>query len=132
MDHSDGADVTRAVQAARVIVGAPPDAVAVWRVVTRLDPGRDPYLLVGLSSGTSGWVVAVSGVGEVTSWAVDPDGAHAWWTAVDDELVWAPGSWSRSPLYPLRRVRRSSSADGPGELLDHLGERVPHHPGRPG
>ena len=123
----DGSEVTRAVEAARVTVGAPADAEASWRWVTRLD-GRAPYLLVGLSAGGSGWVATVSSEGVVQGWAVDPAGARAWWAAVDDELVWAPGSWSRSPSYPLRRVVHG----GEVVLLDHEGHPVPGAPPGPG
>jgi hypothetical protein len=117
----DDAEASRAVDAVREAVGAPADAQFAWRRVTRLDPGRPPYLLVGLSAGTSGWVASVSEDGVVQGWGVDPAGARAWWALVDDELVWAPGSWSRSALYPLRRTVR----DGETVLLDHEGRAVP-------
>lgn len=112
---------TRAVEAARVAVDAPADAQAVWRVVTRLDAGRPRYLLVGITSGQAGWVAAVSLDGQVQGYAADPAGAQAWWAGVSEELVWAPGSSSRSPLCPLRR----SVAGGQVIFLDHLGQRVP-------
>jgi hypothetical protein len=117
-------DVVRAVEAARTAVGAPADAEASWRWVVRLDAGTGRYLLVGLSAGESGWVAAVSADGDVRSWAADPAGARAWWTEVEGELVWAPGSWSRSPLYPLRRVTRAEGT----VLLDHEGVEVPETP----
>jgi hypothetical protein len=47
---------------------------------------------------------------------------------VDGELVWAPGSWSRSPLYPLRRVVRGDDV----VLLDAEGRLVPEAPSGPG
>jgi hypothetical protein len=118
------AEVARAVEAVRAIVAAPADAESVWRHVTRLD-GRPPYLLVGISAGRAGWVGAVSYDGEVRGWAADEEGARAWWTHGTDELVWAPGSWSRSPLYPLRRTTD-------GRLLDHRGEPVREGPLAPG
>lgn len=117
----DDSEATRAVEAARVAVGAPVDAEVSWRRVTRLDAGRAPYVLVGLSAGRSGWVASVSLDGEVRSWAADPAGAGAWWADADGELVWAPGSWSRSPLYPLRRVARGDDL----VLLDPDGNPVP-------
>jgi len=119
---------SRAVDAAREAVGAPLDARVAWRRVTRLDPGRAPYVLVGLSAGTTGWVASVSEGGVVQGWAIDPDGAGAWWALADGELVWAPGSWSRSALYPLRRTVR----DGETVLLDHEGRLVPEAPSAPG
>jgi len=121
-------DVERAVDAARAAVEAPAGCEYSWRPVTRLDPGRAPYLLVGLGADGSGWVVAVSLDGVVQGRAADPDGARAWWSSVDGELVWAPGSWSRSPLYPLRRVVRGDAE----VLLDHEGRPVPDGPGGPG
>ena len=117
-------EVVRAVEAARTAVGAPPDAEVSWRWVVRLDPGAGRYLLVGLSAGESGRVAAVSADGDVRGWAEDPAGARAWWTEVEGELVWAPGSWSRSPLYPLRRVTRAEGT----VLLDHEGVEVPETP----
>ncbi|HET7820713.1 MAG TPA: hypothetical protein VFL10_04240 [Ornithinibacter sp.] len=124
----DATEVARAVDAARAAVGAPADCEYSWRPVTRLDPGRPPYLLVGLGGGGSGWVVALSPDGVVQGRAADPDGARAWWSGVDGELVWAPGSWSRSPLYPLRRVARGDEM----VLLDHEGRLVPDAPDGPG
>jgi hypothetical protein len=124
----DDAEVSRAVDAAREAVGAPVDAEFAWRRVTRLDPGRPAYLLVGLSAGPTGWVVSVSAAGVVQGWGVDPAGARAWWAQVDDELVWAPGSWSRSALYPLRRTVR----DGETVLLGHDGRAVPGTGAGPG
>lgn len=109
-------------------VGAPAGSAFSCRSVTRLDPGRRPYLLVGLSAPGSGWVAAVSQDGVVQGWAVDPAGARAWWAEVDGELVWAPGSWSRSSLYPLRRCVR----DGQAVLLDHEGRPVPRASAGPG
>jgi hypothetical protein len=123
-----GLDVLRAVHSARVAVGAPADAEYSCRLVTRLDAGRRPYLLVGLTVGPSGWVAAVSEQGVVQGWATDPDGAHAWWTLVEEDLVWAPGSWSRSPLYPLRRIAQDEEVI----LLDHNGQRVSQLPPHPG
>lgn len=123
----DDSEATRAVDAARVAVGAPADAPVAWRPVTRLD-GRPPYLLVGLGGAGSGWVAAVTPHGEVRGWAADPAGARAWWADADGELVWAPGSWSRSALFPLRRVER----DGEVVLLDHEGHPVPGAPRGPG
>lgn len=120
-------EVARAVAAARDAVGAPADAVAAWRLVDRLDPGRPPYLLVGLGLGESGRVVAVGGDGAVRQTASDPAGVDAWWASAAGDLVWAPGSGSRSPLYPLVRTRES----GEVVLRDHAGERVRAEAGRP-
>lgn len=112
------------MEAARAAVGAPAEAACAWRLVTRLDAGRPPYLLVGVSAGDGGWVVAVSLDGQVRGFASDPAGAQAWWTSVPEELVWAPGSWSRSPLYPLRRRGEGDDA----ALLDPEGHRIPGMP----
>ena len=127
VDTGDTA-ASQAVNSARLAVDAPLDAEYSWRLVNRLDPERRPYVLVGLTAGETGWVAAVSEQGIVQGWAVDPAGARAWWTLVVEELVWAPGMWSRSPLYPLRRT-----IDG-GEvvLLDHQGQRVLQLPLGPG
>lgn len=127
MDEPVPADVARAVEAARESAGAPADATVAWRVVTRLDE-RPPYLLVGFSSADAGCVVAVSLAGEVHGRGSDPKGADAWWVHAREELVWAPGTWSRSPLYPLRRTVIGDEV----AYLDHDGQRVALWPGTRG
>lgn len=119
----DTGDVSRAVDAAREAVGAAPDTPTVSRVVTRLDE-RPPYVLVGLGEAATGFVVAVSAEGIVESRAKDPAGSHAWWADVAEELVWAPGSASRSPFYPLRRTVVGGSV----VLIDHTGSQVAEQP----
>ncbi|KAB7744650.1 hypothetical protein GA707_08625 [Nostocoides sp. F2B08] len=129
MRDSGSAESARAVETARASVGVGPDAEAAARLVMRLEPGREPYFLVGLSLGDRGWVVAVSSDGTaVRQVAEDPAGARSWWVDVPEELVWAPGTWSRSPLYPLRR----GTDGGRAVLLDHLGRRLPPGPVGPG
>ncbi|MDL9978531.1 hypothetical protein [Microbacterium candidum] len=96
-------DVRALLAAARQAAGAEDAAPLAWRRVERAD-GQPWYLLVGVGSGYSGRVVAVGQDAEVRVMASDPAGANAWWVDAEGDLVWAPGSSSRSPLYPLRRV----------------------------
>ncbi|GAC1526745.1 MAG: hypothetical protein NVS3B1_16430 [Marmoricola sp.] len=107
-------DMSRAVAAARGHVGAPDDAPTSWRIVNRLD-NQPAYLLVGISTDTTGWVVAVGFDGDLKSRATDAAGAQAWWVDVPEELVWDSAA-TRSMLYPARR-----SGDG---LIDYAGKVV--------
>lgn len=107
--------MSRVVAAARDHVGAPSDAPTAWRMVHRLDHGP-AYVLVGITTATTGWVVAVTLAGELQSRAEDPAGAQAWWVDVPEELVWDSGVATRSMLYPLR-----STAHG---FLDHTGKPI--------
>jgi hypothetical protein len=129
MTESPTPEEARAVETARASVGAGSTAEAASRRVIRLDAGREPYFLVGVSVGERGWVVAVSADGaEARQVGQDPAGARSWWVHASGELVWAPGSWSRSPLYPLRRVTEGDRV----VLLDHLGRPVSPGPFAPG
>lgn len=128
----DAVDASRLMAAARAAVGVDDDARAAWRRVSRLD-GRPDYVLVGIShaaapSGSCGWVVSLSLSGEIQAVADDPAGADAWWVAVVEELVWAPGSGSMSRFYPLRR----QISDGRPLLVDHTGATVEPHSQRHG
>lgn len=116
-------DISRAVASAREHVGAPEDAPTSWRLVRRLDGGPD-YLLVGITTITTGWVVAVTLTGDLQSRAEDPAGARAWWVDVPEELVWDNGVGTRSMLYPLRR--------GQHGFLDHAGHPIPPRGGNRG
>lgn len=113
-------DATRAVEAARVASGIPADTTATWRRVERLD-GKPGYLLVAFAAPSQSWVLAVAANGDVLTRARVGSGEADWWRNIDDELVWAPGSWSRSMLYPLRRRK----VEGAPVLLDHMGKAIP-------
>ena len=114
--------MSRAVDAARAHVGAPDAAPTSWRVVSRVDAGA-PYLLVGISTDITGWIVAVDLDGNLMSRGQDPTGAGAWWVDVPEDLVWDPNV-GHSLLYPLRRSDRG--------LLDHNGEPVSRRTSRGG
>ena len=112
MTAVDQADLETAIALARAAVGAAGDVPAEALPVRRLD--RDTsYVLVRLGRvGEPGWVAAVDPrTADVMTWASTLSGA----TTVpgvppssedyESELVWRPTARSRSPLYPLRRMR---------------------------
>ena len=107
-----------AVALARAAIGAEPDLPAEAHPVRRLD--RDAsYVLVRLgNSGEPGWLAAVDTAGrEVMTWAMNrtgrstiPDRPQLAGAATNSELVWQPGMQSRSPLYPLLRLKTDQGA----------------------
>jgi hypothetical protein len=116
--------ISGAVTLARQAVGAPDDLPASADVVRRLD--RDgKYVLVRLGRPDGpGWIAAVDPVSQdVMTWAANPSGSTTVPDRPDDapegdtELVWSPGTRSRSPLYPLLRI----AAAGGDRFIDLAG-----------
>ncbi|MBN8884923.1 MAG: hypothetical protein J0I77_04345 [Rudaea sp.] len=116
----DTDDLAAAARIARAAVGIGAEVPARTYPVRRLD--RDAsYVLVLLGlPGAPGWIAAVDAAAQdVMTWAANPSGASTV-PAADEalDLVWQPGSASRSPLYPLHRV---NTPDGP-RFLDLAGK----------